>query len=398
MNTRRQNNSYDTDYDVRSYRASSRPSSNRQRVDYGQGGSRSGSASRRTVVSGERERYSYDRLSDDGLASGRSAGSRSSIRADRAFSGALNSGIGVGSSYSDGQILRNSIIALIGLVVCLALFFNLGSCMGRAVAGAGGASEQQANAEASSQSDAAADNADASGEGASSDQSGAASQSASSASGTAAAPVVAADEGVEDPWVDGGRFSSGDAELDQLVKNFCDGVSDSSKSAADNAFTAYFTAVTTDYVESDDNQYPTGPTWDIQYAKQMLTKNTGNCYEFVAATEYILKYFGYYDAQAEPCHVLLDSGGYGEHGLLYVTDLDGRKCLIDPSFASNGWMLDADSYTVRFVDVGQDPSEQTIANFEAVETANWIADGTVSAPTSSAADAAEDGNVTTTQA
>ena len=317
---------------------------------------------------------------------------RSGGHRDAVYPEALGGELGAAALYSDREILRNEIIAVIVLIISMILLLNLGSCMGRAMAGSGDASGQQAAAEASSSSEAADGSGSAGSESSPSSQSSASSQSASQASGTTSAPIVAAGEGVEDPWVEGGRFSSGDAELDQLVKNFCDNCTDSSKSAADNAFTAYFTAVTTDYVESDDNQQPVGPTWDIEYAKQMLTKNTGNCYEFVAAVEYILKYFGYYDAQAEPCHVLLDSGGYGEHGLLYVTDLDGRKCLIDPSFASNGWMLDADSYTVRLADVGQDPSERNIANFEAVEKANWI---TGSTPMDAASDGTAANGATT---
>lgn len=184
--------------------------------------------------------------------------------------------------------------------------------------------------------------------------------------------TVPAGAGVEDKWVAGGRFTTGDAELDQLIKEHCDNWTSDDLSQADNAFNAYCNAIWAEYIERDNNQHPTGPDWDIEYAKQFFHEGSCNCYEQVAVGEFILKYFGYTDVYGEPCNVLRQSGSYGEHGILFVTDLDGRKCLCDPSFGANGWMLDADSYTMEIVDVGQDPSEFKIADFERVAEAPWI--------------------------
>lgn len=266
------------------------------------------------------------------------------------------------------------------LVVLIVLVVSLISC----VAGALGGSKDQGQSQAASAgavsttvseaaSEASAESADA--------DSGASSEEASEPEllpqsadliAQEAQKAAAAREGVDDPWVEGGKFATGDAELDQMIKEFCDSNSRDDLNAADNAFNVYCLGMWYEFVERENNQYPTGPTWDITYAKQALTEGSVNCYEQVAFGEYILKYFGYADAYAEPCLILRQSGEYGDHGLLYVTDMDGRKCLCDPAFGANGWMLDADIYTVKLMDVGQDQSEFAIADFEEVVPAPWV--------------------------
>ena len=49
----------------------------------------------------------------------------------------------------------------------------------------------------------------------------------------------------------------------------------------------------------------------------------------------------------------------------------GLRANCDVAFGANGWMLDADIYTVKLMDVGQDASEHSIANFEEVVPAPW---------------------------
>ncbi len=153
--------------------------------------------------------------------------------------------------------------------------------------------------------------------------------------------------GVEDPWSPTGYFTTGDSELDQMVKAYCDGQTQSGLDAGDNAYYTYLHISWIDYVEDDQNQRP----WDVQgdwrvtYAKQCFTKMTANCYEFAAAVQYIMRYYGYADAIAEPCLVLKQSGAWGDHGLVFLTSLDGRQCLIDTSLSSNGWLLPATSMT-----------------------------------------------------
>ena len=245
--------------------------------------------------------------------------------------------------------LRNRIIMIAIIVVAVIVLASLVTCM---VKGIGGSQSQSSQAASSSAA--------------------VSSSAASQSSQQSTASTVAAGTGVEDKWVAGGRFTTGDAELDQMIKEHCDNWTSDDLSQADNAFNAYCNAIWADYVERDNNQHPTGPNWDVEYAKQFFQEGSCNCYEQVAVGEFILKYFGYTDVYGEPCNVLRQSGTYGEHGILFVTDLDGRKCLCDPSFGANGWMLDADSYTMEIVDVGQDPAEFKIANFERVAEAPWI--------------------------
>ena len=278
--------------------------------------------------------------------------------------------------------MRNRIIAVVVLVVVIVLLVNLVSCIARGIGGASdtqaapmqpvttSASEETSEASASAVSGETSEEP-AAGEEAQADE-GAAGEPVQDSIVSQVAARVASASGVEDPWVPSGRFATGDGELDRMIKDFCDANSSDDLSVEENAFNAYCIAAWYEFQERDNNQYPTGPNWDVEYAKQALNENSVNCYEQVAFAEYVLKYFGYADVYAEPCFILRQSGDYGDHGLLYVTDMDGRKCLCDPAFGANGWMLDADIYTVKLMDVGQDPSEFGIAGFEEVVKAPWI--------------------------
>lgn len=289
--------------------------------------------------------------------------------------------------YSRQEIRHNRIIAVVVLVVLIALIVSLVSCAARALGGSRPADDASSGASVSvSSTAAAAASADAPSaeapSAASSDGGSAASPPASASTAAVAeisqravqrkaAATAPAYQGVEDPWVPGGRFTTGDEELDQFIKEYCDSNSTEGASAAENARNAFMRTTWVDFEERDNNQYPEGPNWDIEYAKQFFYENSGNCFEVVAVDEFVLKYFGYTEAYAEPCYILRQSGEYGDHGLLYVTDFDGRKCLCDVAFGANGWMLDADIYTVKLIDIGQDKSEHSIANFEEVIPAPW---------------------------
>ena len=92
----------------------------------------------------------------------------------------------------------------------------------------------------------------------------------------------------------------------------------------------------------------------IAHAKQLVTENSGNCYNFTAMTQWILRYFGYTDAFAQPCIVHLQSGNWGDHGLVFVTNVKtGERCFCDDALSSKGWMLAIDTYEYTIKDVGQ---------------------------------------------
>jgi hypothetical protein len=175
--------------------------------------------------------------------------------------------------------------------------------------------------------------------------------------------------GVEDPWSPTGYFTTGDAELDQMVKSYCDSNTQEGLDAGDNAYYTYLHISWIDYVEDDDNQRPWDleGDWRVTYAKQCFSTMSANCHEFAAAVQYILRYFGYADACAETCLVLRQSGSYGDHSLVFVTSLDGRACLIDTSMSSKGWLLAADSMTYQ-LDSGYRANQDDSDSSESTQT------------------------------
>lgn len=297
------------------------------------------SSSRRSAPSRESRGYSRSAgYGGSGYGPGRGSGS--------GFGSGSDSGSGSGIG---GFLTPQRIIIAIAAIVLIVLLFNLVTCAVK-----GGDSQQSSSASSAAT------------------QVAQASSSAASATASSASTTVASNEGVEDPWVEGGRFTTGDAELDEMVKKFCDDNSSKDLSASENAFNVYCAVVWGEYIESDDNQEPLGPNWDVEYAKQYITAGGGNCYNFCAFNEYVLKYFGYSDATAEPCIVLRQSGDYGDHGLVFVTNIEnGKRCLCDSAYGSDGWMVDINEYTMQVRNIGQDPSEFTVAPFEGISEAPW---------------------------
>lgn len=163
---------------------------------------------------------------------------------------------------------------------------------------------------------------------------------------------VSTTKGVEDPWLKEGKFSTGDTVLDKAVKEFCDGVADTSLSQTDAALAVYKQVAWSDYVERDAAQSPTGADWRQRFARMYADNdNSGNCYEFGAFLMYCLRYLGYEDALAQGILVKLESGDWGDHCVVYVTNTDGSPCLCDTSRGTDGWMLPEDSYSVQIVDL-----------------------------------------------
>ncbi len=184
--------------------------------------------------------------------------------------------------------------------------------------------------------------------------------SASSEAASSQASSTTAKQGVASPWTDDGTFSTGDSTLDAYIKDVCDKHSKDGATYDENAYDTYIFVSRTDYVERQNNQSPWGPTWDVEYAKQYFEEgDSGNCYNYAAVVEYVLKYFGYSDAEAEPCVVALESGAWGDHGLVFVTNKkDNKRCIIDSSLSANGWMLDGDSYQYDIRNINQNSTIQ----------------------------------------
>lgn len=162
---------------------------------------------------------------------------------------------------------------------------------------------------------------------------------------------AASTEGVESPWITNGKFSSGDATLDQEVKTYVDGIVDSSTDVDSAAFEMYKSIAWSNYVERENAQKPSGKDWRIQYAKQYYENDcSGNCYEFSAFLMYCLRYMGYADAKAEGAEIELQSGNWGDHAIVYVTNKDGSSCICDTARGTNAWMIPSTSYNLKIVD------------------------------------------------
>ena len=184
-------------------------------------------------------------------------------------------------------------------------------------------------------------------------------------------PGKGSSTGVDDPWVQSGKFTTGDSELDEFVKELCDSNSTSSDPSA-NAFNTYKAILAFDYKERDDNQYVYNSTWDVDFAVQFMQEKNGNCFNNAAMSQWVCRYFGYDDARALPIVVLMQSGEWSDHGAVFVTDVyhDNKQCVIDDALFEDGWMMNGDSYTYSIIDVGQtiDP------NFFATKFAEGVVD------------------------
>ena len=161
-----------------------------------------------------------------------------------------------------------------------------------------------------------------------------------------------AQAGVESPWLKKGTFTSGDKALDEETKAFVDAFAPSDKKVGEAALEMYKALAWSDYTERDTAQHPKGSDWRETYAKQYFENgNSGNCYEFAAALMYCLQYMGYDDAKAEAIELELQSGSWGDHGVVFVTDKDDEERMCDTARGTDGWMISTGAYNYRVVDV-----------------------------------------------
>ena len=157
--------------------------------------------------------------------------------------------------------------------------------------------------------------------------------------------------GVKSPWTKSGTFTSGDATLDDEVKEFCD-KSVSKDMQYDEALQKVYTDIAwSDYVERDEAQHPAGKNWRLEMARQYYENNcSGNCYEFAAFLAYCLQYMGLEDAHAEGVLIQMQSGGWGDHGVVYVTSPEGVPSICDTARGLDAWLIKESSYNVQIQD------------------------------------------------
>ena len=286
-----------------------------------------------------REAPAARRRADDYDGSGRQRGGQASRRQPQGRSRNVYAGREPSLGDRMGELLGDNVwvsrgLALVALLVLIFILVNVVSCIGGALSGGGEAEPEPQLSTTAEQ-----------GEGG---------DAASESSSTAAA----SQQGVESPWTESGYFSTGDEKLDAYIKQLCDEHSTEGASFDQNAYDTNVYVSRTDYVERENNQSPFGVGWDVEYAKQYFEEgNSGNCYNFAAVTQFILRYFGYDDAEAQPCVVGLESGNWGDHGLVFVTNkVDGKRCLVDDALSANGWMLDIDAYEYDVRNIDQNPT------------------------------------------
>lgn len=172
-------------------------------------------------------------------------------------------------------------------------------------------------------------------------------------------------KGVEDPWVESGLFTMGNAELDAQIKAFCDALSVEGSTAAQNAQFVYDSIIWSSYEERTADQKPAGRDWDVALMRNYFSTGnpelgeggTGDAYEFAAVTAYCLRYFGFEDAIAIPVLKTDDNGNETGSALVLVTNSDGERCVCDPTLSVDGWMIGLDRYdTIVVEEIGQDLS------------------------------------------
>ena len=174
----------------------------------------------------------------------------------------------------------------------------------------------------------------------------------SSSSTTSNTKKSSSTEGVEDPWVESGTYTTGDSVLDGEVKAFCDSIADKSKMDQDTALLEVYKGVAwSEYVERAAAQKPSGKNWRIEFARMYYENGcSGNCYEFAAFLSYCMQYLGLSDATAQGVLIEMQAGDWGDHGIVYVTNTDGSKCLCDTAMGTNGYMLPESTYNIQMQD------------------------------------------------
>lgn len=156
--------------------------------------------------------------------------------------------------------------------------------------------------------------------------------------------------GVESPWVKSGPYTTGDTVLDSEVKAYCDSIVDTSLSQDSAAFEVYKSIAWSDYVERDAAQHPSGENWRTEFARMYYENGcSGNCYEFASFLSYCLQYLGYEDAVAEGVEIEFQSGNWGDHGIVFVTNTDGSSCICDTARGTDAWMISPSSYNMQIM-------------------------------------------------
>ncbi len=143
-----------------------------------------------------------------------------------------------------------------------------------------------------------------------------------------------------------GIVTSGDAELDELVRDYLDGLVDPSAMSGEEMLDEVFYSVVVNLRYRKGNYYSPGEPagWEIAEAKSALRNRAGNCYSFAASFCVLARALGY-PAQAYTGSVRTETAA-----LPYTyTDIRGNTVELPPNRCPHGWVeIEMDGETLFF--------------------------------------------------
>lgn len=189
--------------------------------------------------------------------------------------------------------------------------------------------------------------------------------------------------GVSDPWTMTGAFTVGDSSLDVQIKEFCDAFAGDGSTAAACAQSVYNNILWGSYRERTSEEKPQGDDW-VQAAARLYFSTAspedgisgeGDYYEYAAALGYCLRYYGYSDVLTLPVISFTQDGQAIESAVCMVTNENGSWRICVPAMGTEGWMLDANSYTIAVEDIGQDLTRVNALGLTVIDTSGMYDDG-----------------------
>lgn len=143
-----------------------------------------------------------------------------------------------------------------------------------------------------------------------------------------------------------GIVTSGDAQLDELVRNYLDGLVDPSAMSGEEMLNQVFYSVVANLRYRKGNYYSPGEPagWEIDEAKAALRNRAGNCYSFAASFCVLARALGY------PAQAYTGSVRTEEAALPYTyTDIRGNTVELPPNRCPHGWVeIEIDGETLFF--------------------------------------------------
>ena len=141
-----------------------------------------------------------------------------------------------------------------------------------------------------------------------------------------------------------GHYTSGDADVDVMVKQVLTAATNDSMTREEK-LKAAFLYVRDGFFYRRNNFYEVGETgWELEEARTMLTKGKGNCYNYTATFCMIARQLGY-DASAISGLVGDD---YQQHGWVEIPAEDGSEILIYDTTLESSYVAEDPKWHLAF--------------------------------------------------